>query len=198
MIEAVLAKSAELVDTLKKTASESRIKDQVTESKIGESKGESSLSSIENKSLESLKVQNQLETRNCDLLNQKHPETGIPFKQRIIECSNGEVKTGVFPDFKEYRLFQVKLPENMLRATDKDQFNLCNEKLKAAFDKGTVNVENFSSRQLEQIKNGDKPEGLTWHHNEKKGRMELVDTKVHQLTGHTGGREVWGGGAVAR
>lgn len=37
-----------------------------------------------------------------------------------------------------------------------------------------------------------KPDGLTWHHNEQKGVMELVDDSIHSKTGHTGGNTIWG------
>ncbi|MBS1749785.1 MAG: HNH endonuclease, partial [Bacteroidetes bacterium] len=31
------------------------------------------------------------------------------------------------------------------------------------------------------------PKGYTWHHHETDGRMQLVESKVHSKTGHTGG-----------
>ncbi|MGC9342799.1 MAG: HNH endonuclease, partial [Bacteroidales bacterium] len=52
----------------------------------------------------------------------------------------------------------------------------------------------FTKEQLEQIKNGETPDGYTWHHNETSGKMELVRTDVHQANRHTGGKAIWGGG----
>ena len=56
----------------------------------------------------------------------------------------------------------------------------------------------FDEEQLEQIENGDTPDGYTWHHNEETGRMQLVDSEIHAKTGHTGGRSIWGGGSENR
>lgn len=33
---------------------------------------------------------------------------------------------------------------------------------------------------------------------EMRGKMQLVDREVHAKAGHTGGREIWGGGEEAR
>ncbi len=35
------------------------------------------------------------------------------------------------------------------------------------------------------------PRGYVWHHNEKYGVMQLVDSTVHLKTGHTGGFNLW-------
>ncbi|MEM7174094.1 MAG: HNH endonuclease [Bacteroidota bacterium] len=36
------------------------------------------------------------------------------------------------------------------------------------------------------------PPGYTWHHHQEYGVMELVETEIHQKTGHTGGWALWG------
>lgn len=54
-------------------------------------------------------------------------------------------------------------------------------------------------RQLEQIKNGEpRISGLTWHHNEVLGEMQLVNAEEHGICRHTGGRSIWGGGSDCR
>jgi hypothetical protein len=35
------------------------------------------------------------------------------------------------------------------------------------------------------------PNGYTWHHHQTTGRMQLVESKVHMKTGHTGGFSLW-------
>lgn len=35
------------------------------------------------------------------------------------------------------------------------------------------------------------PRGQTWHHHQNTGRMQLVDSKIHSATGHTGGFSLW-------
>ena len=50
----------------------------------------------------------------------------------------------------------------------------------------------FSKDQLIDIMNGrSKISGLTWHHNEEKGVMQLVEDVIHSQTGHTGGFSIW-------
>jgi len=38
------------------------------------------------------------------------------------------------------------------------------------------------------------PDGLTWHHHQDTGRMQLVDRVEHDTFKHTGGMSIWGGG----
>ena len=47
-----------------------------------------------------------------------------------------------------------------------------------------------------QPPNADAPRGLTWHHHQDTGRMQLVDRAEHAhfSGGHTGGMRLWGGG----
>ena len=40
--------------------------------------------------------------------------------------------------------------------------------------------------------------GYTWHHTENAGEMQLIPDFIHKLVKHTGGREIWGGGAILR
>ena len=35
------------------------------------------------------------------------------------------------------------------------------------------------------------PKGYTWHHHETMGRMQLVHSRIHAQTGHTGGFSLW-------
>ncbi len=82
--------------------------------------------------------------------------------------------------------------------SDYQHFKDCNEQLHQAYENGTLNTEQLTDKQLEQVRNGDKPEGYTWHHHEEPGRMQLVDSKIHAETLHTGGRSIWGGGREAQ
>ncbi|WP_073586586.1 HNH endonuclease [Vibrio quintilis] len=39
------------------------------------------------------------------------------------------------------------------------------------------------------------PSGVTWHHHQDTGRMQLVDHKEHEaFVPHTCGMSIWGGG----
>lgn len=129
--------------------------------------------------------------RNEHLAGMKHSETGVPFHRKIIEVDGNKYDV-VVPEFKSK--YNVDLPKEMYKETDRKQFNYANEKLKEATESNILLRNKFSKDQLEQIRNYDTPEGYTWHHDAKAGRLQLVDTEMHDKTGHTGGRAFWGGG----
>ncbi|MED4462700.1 HNH endonuclease [Metabacillus fastidiosus] len=56
----------------------------------------------------------------------------------------------------------------------------------------------LSSFDIQGLMNGETPKGYTWHHHEQPGVIQLVDSETHENTGHTGGREIWGGGSDHR
>ena len=136
-----------------------------------------------------------IKTQNENLVDSKHPDTGVPYNKKIIDLSGVKVE-GVFAEFDS--IFSTKLPENKYLASDKVQFDYCNQQLKNAIKENPSLKEKFSERQLEQISVGQKPSGFTWNHNEELGKMELVDTNKHSTTPHTGGKAVWGGGSAYR
>lgn len=109
-----------------------------------------------------------------------------------------EIQEATFPDFSEHCRFETTLPEDRYLDSDYQHIKYCNEQLSQAYENGTLDTEQFTDRQLEQIRNGDTPEGYTWHHHEEPGRMQLVDSKIHAETRHEGGRSLWGGGREAR
>lgn len=138
------------------------------------------------------KISYEIHTRNESLEGDRHPITGVPFERKTVEDSDGNEVTGVFPEFDSD--FDAQLPEDLYEASDKEQFAECNRQLKEAVEKDPELAKKFTPEQLEQIKSGDTPDGYTWHHNEEKGKMQLVDSDIHAKTGHTGGKTIWGGG----
>ena len=140
----------------------------------------------------------KIPTINGDMDGSKHPESDVPYLKKIVENNHAEKVEGVFPDFSKYSKFEINLPDNMLTQSDKKQNIHCNNELKKAFDSETLDAKGFSGMQIDQISNGDKPQGYTWHHNEEKGKMELIPTEIHSTTRHTGGRNIWGGGTSTR
>lgn len=141
---------------------------------------------------ESDKISYEIHTRNESLEGDKHPITGVPFIRKTVKDADGKDITGVFPVFDSD--FDAQLPEDLYKASDKEQFAECNKQLKESIEKDPKLEKKFTPEQLEQIKNGDTPDGYTWHHNEETGKMQLVDSDIHAKTGHTGGKTVWGGG----
>ena len=138
------------------------------------------------------KISYEIHTRNESLEGDRHPITGVKFERKTVVDSDGNEVTGVFPEFDSD--FDAQLPEDLYEASDKDQFAECNKQLKEAVEKDPELAKEFTPEQLEQIKNGATPDGYTWHHNEEKGKMQLVDSDIHAKTGHTGGKTIWGGG----
>ena len=134
------------------------------------------------------KISYEIHTRNESLEGDRHPITGVPFEKKTVEDADGNEVTGVFPEFDSD--FDAQLPENLYQASDKEQFAECNKQLKEAIEKDPELAKKFTPEQLEQIKNGDTPDGYTWHHNEEKGKMQLVDSDTHAKTGHTGGKTI--------
>lgn len=137
----------------------------------------------------------KLKTGNETLAGKVHPETGVKYEKQVVDLFGNKVE-GVFPKFDS--VFTAKLPMDKLMSSDSAQFKICNEQLKNEVMKNPTLQKSFSQRQLKQISEGDKPSGFTWHHNEKTGIMELVDTSKHANTDHIGGRALWGGGKAAR
>lgn len=135
-------------------------------------------------------------TRNESLEGDIHPLTGVPFEKQIIELNSGEVIEGVFPIFEA--TFEAKIPDELFLETDYKQFKCCNEQLYESIEKNSSLKEMFNQDQLDQIKeglsDGSAPDGYVWHHAAEPGVIQLVDSETHALTGHTGGRAVWGGG----
>ena len=137
----------------------------------------------------------QIKCRNENLEGQEHPETGVPFERKQVEVDGKQYEV-VVPEFESF--YDAQLPENMYEATDREQFEECNSQLKNEVATNKDLREQFDDEQLEQIENGDTPDGYTWHHDAEAGKMQLVDTETHQKTGHTGGRSIWGGGTESR
>ena len=131
-----------------------------------------------------------------DLVGKVHPETGVKYSSRKIVTPEGKRVEGVFPVFPS--VYEVDLPLEMYKATDAVQFNACNKTLQEAISDNPALRSKFNKKQLEQIMNGDRPSGFTWHHNETEGLMQLVPSDIHSKTPHTGGRSIWGGGSENR
>ena len=132
-------------------------------------------------------------TINSRYLGSKHPDTNIEYVLKKLKYSNGKMIQGVFPVFKSFA--DIELPKNLYNANFWEQQKYCIEQLQKK-TKPLIGKyrRNFTEEQLDDIANGVLPEGFTWHHNEKEGLMQLVDTAVHDATRHTGGMSLWGAG----
>ncbi|MGR7976592.1 T7SS effector LXG polymorphic toxin [Bacillus velezensis] len=122
--------------------------------------------------------------KNGHLKNDVHPITGIPYD-----------KDG-FPIFEP--VVEVKIDKSLYLEKDTVQFKKATELLLQEINKNPELKNHFTEMQLKQILKGKKPKGFTWHHHQNEGIMQLVDADIHGKTGHTGGRNIWGGGSEYR
>lgn len=132
-----------------------------------------------------------VKTLNAKLLGKTHPETGVEFVLRKLKYSSDELIQGVFPVFKSYS--DVNLPKKLYKESFDQQKAYCLEALQKQVKNPLSSAKkNFTEEQLDDISQGILPEGFTWHHNEREGLMQLVDTEIHNATNHTGGMSLWG------
>lgn len=122
-------------------------------------------------------------------------EDGVIYERKTVEINGVEIE-GVFPQFN--RTIDLQLPEQLIQAKDSAQAEYANEVLKQKIDNDPEFAKQFSDEQLEQIENGETPDGYTWHHSEEYGEMQLINTEDHQNNRHTGGKAIWGGGKENR
>lgn len=122
-------------------------------------------------------------------------KNGITYERKTVDIHGTKVQ-GVFPVFES--MCDVKLSENLEKASNARQFKECNSKLKEKLKNAPELRNSFTEEQLEDIEDGDTPSGYVWHHNEEPGKMQLVKVEDHDRTqggvAHTGGKALWGGG----
>ncbi|MFD1707871.1 HNH endonuclease [Siminovitchia sediminis] len=139
----------------------------------------------------------ELETRNDHLAGDHHPVTGVPFEEKTVELPDGEF-TGTFPVFDA--AYEVNLPNDLYLQSDSVHFSYANIELydELQSNPDLVKELQLTNTDIQQLAQGDTPEGYSWHHHEDAGVLQLVEEEIHHQTGHTGGRELWGGGAEYR
>lgn len=133
---------------------------------------------------------------NEELEGKEHPVSEVKYERKIVDDGEDNKVEGVFPQF-EYE-FEAVLDKDELKSSDIVQFNRANKQLKEAIASNPDLASKFTPQQLQMIEAGMKPKGFTWHHSEEVGKLQLVDTKTHASTGHTGGQNIWGGGSENR
>lgn len=89
--------------------------------------------------------------------------------------------------------FEIKI---LIEDFNKERYvheRIANKSLKEAIAANDSLRNKFNQRQIKQIENGITPDGYTWHHdgNPPPGRLQLVDTSLHNAVRHTGGYSLW-------
>ncbi|SFT04274.1 HNH endonuclease, partial [Marininema halotolerans] len=121
------------------------------------------------------------------------------YADRVNPLSNVRYDDNGFPVFDEWSKFEYTLDKPKYLESDTVQFKEATNALKEEIEKNPAMKEHFTPKQLADINKGKKKiKGLTWHHHQDSGRLQLVPTEVHQPTSHTGGRAIWGGGEEYR
>lgn len=134
-------------------------------------------------SVETITMQTQ-QLRNGGIAGTRHAVTNVLFDD------------AGFPIFDS--IFSVRMPSTMYTAKDSMHFNYATKQLSKHITSNPSFARQFSSENIQRIHAGFKPKGYTWHHSQKNGVLELVDTNIHQKTSHRGGRAIWGGGGSQR
>ncbi|MFD1926883.1 HNH endonuclease [Sporosarcina siberiensis] len=138
-----------------------------------------------------------VDTRNMALDGNVHEVTGVPFESNTIEGADG-VSIGIYPVFDA--AFEAQLPEDAYLYSDTVHIGIANMDLYEAIQENPslANDLGFNLQDVENLQSSVTPDGYDWHHHEEPGRMQLVEEEIHGSTGHTGGRNLWGGGTDAR
>lgn len=133
-----------------------------------------------------------LKCRNEELDGKCHETTGVKYVEKTITVDGVEIKV-VVPEFAA--IFDCEIPAEIWENGDKEIFKNCTEQLRDYLEAHPEMKSQFNEQQLEQIMRGEPYiKGYTWHHTEIPGQMQLVETKVHAVSGHTGGNLIWCGG----
>lgn len=130
---------------------------------------------------------------NGHLEGKKHPDTGVRYERMESERPDGTKTEIIAPQFDSvYNTTIDKNESGSYTGSRQQHENMANKKLKEDVNNDKSLADKFTKSQLEQINNGDTPDGYTWHHDAEPGRLQLVDSKTHADTRHTGGYSIWG------
>lgn len=119
--------------------------------------------------------------KNVKLAGQKHPVTEVVYDHRG------------FPIMDSKCIFDTMIPANIANIEKAEKhMKAATLNLKNQIELGKISRSIFSDKQLKQIMKGkDQIDELTWHHHQDRGRMQLIDRKLHETTGHIGGMGLW-------
>ncbi|HEB91991.1 MAG TPA: HNH endonuclease [Gammaproteobacteria bacterium] len=104
-----------------------------------------------------------------------------------------------FPVFNS-KFDTVLNDQHLGTGNDYQHFKAANESLAKQLNNnpGLAREMKLTQAQIDFLKkippDGEAPPGLTWHHHQDVGRMQLIDKAIHGSFKHTGGMSIWGGG----
>lgn len=107
-----------------------------------------------------------------------HPVTGKASTANVPYNNRG------LPVFDDYAKYTTKIDHSQSYT---GQMRQATRDLRDAINRGRISENQFTSRQLSQIKSGEATiKGYTWHHNGDSGNMQLVPRDVHNAVKHIG------------
>lgn len=102
--------------------------------------------------------------------------------------------------FPEFTIFETYLDSSHVNSKDATaHFRAANERLRDLLNDQPHLAQHLGldEDQMDFIKHSpnleESPPGLTWHHHEVTGKMQLVDRELHRRFNHVGGMKIWGG-----
>jgi uncharacterized Zn-binding protein involved in type VI secretion len=103
--------------------------------------------------------------------------------------------------FPEFTIFETYLDDKYVNSGDEfGHFKAANARIGQLLkeDKGLADKMELTEKQAKHFMKENPSincaRGLTWHHHQETGKIQLVDAKLHKRFGHIGGMEIWGGG----
>lgn len=115
--------------------------------------------------------------KNEHLAGKRHPVTGVPFDK------NG------FPRFSGPR-FNLEL--RYWKSANSTQWNSIKGTVKNKLVTDVMFRKQFSKSEIDQINAGKLPSTFRLHHHQEAGFLQIIHKDLHEGTGHTGGRAIWG------
>lgn len=195
-MEAIKTQSLEAVKESNLEKSQISVKEDVLRELNAKERQDLGRTRLSETAIESIRVDPEgnyhLKCRNEELAGRNHEVTGVKYVEKNITVDGVEISV-VVPEFPA--AFECEIPPEMWENGDREIFRECTEQLRAYLEENPEKGLRFNEQQLEQIMNGEPYiRGYTWHHSEISGKMQLVETKIHAMSGHTGGNSIWCGG----
>lgn len=113
------------------------------------------------------------------MVNKTHKETGVRFDKKG------------FPIFNKV-YYTVVLSRKHCKLSREEHFRIASRILYKESKYSRRLQNKFTKKELQILSQGKVPPRLTWHHHQDKGKLQLVDYKIHSKVSHTGGFSIWG------
>lgn len=114
------------------------------------------------------------------------PNVKLAGSEKILESGDRIVfDNRGFPIFDDVAEFETRITLTPGKA-DADM-RAATRKLREEINSGRIDADGFSAEQLKAIQGGkERIPGLTWHHHQDRGRMQLIDRDIHGEVKHIG------------